>query len=95
MDGQLNIRFEMPQPKTDIPDFKYMYACQRIFQRIKMFNQYDFKQDMAFKIDEKMQFKDIDFGTEKSYIDKEVLIPNVTYNEFRLQNRVLPKYIKL
>lgn len=60
-----------------------------------MFNQFDFKQDMNFKAEEKMEFKDIDFGAEKNYIDKEVLIPNVTYNEFRLENRVLPKYIKL
>jgi hypothetical protein len=33
----------MPEPQTNIPDFKYMYTCQRIFQRVKMFNQFDFK----------------------------------------------------
>lgn len=35
---------------------------------------------MKFKAEEAVQFKDIDFGAEKKYIDKEVLIPNVTYN---------------
>ena len=68
MDGELNIRFDMPEPRTSIPDFKFMYTCQRIFQRIKMFNDYDFKEDSKYKSSEGVEFNDVDFTTEKKYI---------------------------
>lgn len=42
MDGELNIRFDLPEPKTSIPDFKCMYACLKIYQKIRLFKRYDF-----------------------------------------------------
>jgi hypothetical protein len=48
MDGELNIRFEMPEPDTNISNIKLMYVLQRIYQRAKQFNNFDFHQDYPF-----------------------------------------------
>lgn len=55
MDGSLNIRFDIPKPNTSIPDFKYMYICQKIFQKIKNANNFHFHnqidaKDGSFKV---------------------------------------------
>lgn len=68
MDGDLNIRFEMPEPNTNIHDYKLMYALQRIFQRAKQFNSYDFREDFPYSpsADGKSKlsyFTDVDFST--------------------------------
>jgi hypothetical protein len=70
MDGELNIRFEMPEPNTNIPDFKFMYALQRVFQRAKQFNPLDFSEDFPYSSEKeeaegksnKLQFFDVDFS---------------------------------
>lgn len=48
MDGELNIRFEMPEPETNISNIKLMYVLQKIYQRAKQFNKFDFYQDWAY-----------------------------------------------
>lgn len=60
-----------------------------------MFNDYDFKEDSKYKASEGVEITDVDLTAEKKYIENEVLIPNTSFNEFRLENRALPKYIKL
>lgn len=73
MDGDLNIRFDLPQPKTTIPDFKCMYACLRIYQKIRLFKRYDFQDSEGnFKLDQKII---IDLTAEKNYIIQELLLP--------------------
>lgn len=42
MSGDLSIRFEIPEPVTSISDFKYMFVCQRIFQKIERANLFSF-----------------------------------------------------
>jgi hypothetical protein len=97
MDGDLSIRFEMPEPDTNIANFKLMYALQRIFQRTKQFNPLDFKDDYPYfppSGSRPPAAPDVDFSPERNYIDREVLAPTFA-NPFRLQSRSLPRYIKL
>lgn len=51
MDGELDIRFEIPEPRTKISDFKFMYILQRIYQRVKEFNQLNFKSNFLYAKD--------------------------------------------
>lgn len=62
MDGELNIRFELPEPQATHIDFKYMYICQRIYQRIKMFNNYEFNENFKYSADEPLIFKEVDLN---------------------------------
>ena len=43
MNGSLNIRFDIPKPNTSITDFKSMYICQKIFQKIEKVNNFHFQ----------------------------------------------------
>lgn len=71
MDGELNIRFELPEPKTSIPDFKYMYACQKIYQKIETSNHFTFQEDVA--PEERGRITEVQLDQEKEYINRELL----------------------
>ena len=42
MDGDLITRFEIPEPKTNIVDYKSLFICERIFKKIKQNMKFDF-----------------------------------------------------
>jgi len=42
MDGELITRFEIPEPKTNIVDYKSLFICERIFKKIKQTINFDF-----------------------------------------------------
>lgn len=68
MDGELDVRFEMPEPRTNVSDFKYMYILQRIYQRVKEFNPLNFRPDLPYAKGKPSRFKEVDLSTEKQYI---------------------------
>jgi len=42
MDGQLLTRFDIPEPKTNILDYKSMFICERTFRKLKQAINFDF-----------------------------------------------------
>lgn len=63
MDGQLNIRFFLPEPNTSILDFKYMYVCQKIYQKIEKIVNLRF--DDAISFDSRVVMTEVDLSEEK------------------------------
>lgn len=35
LDGDIVVRFAIPEPKTKVLEYKCLYICQRIFQKIE------------------------------------------------------------
>lgn len=93
MDGELQVRFEVPPPKTNTPDFKFMYACQRIFQKIEKNNNLLFTPEL--NLEQPRPHREVDLKSEQEYIRNEVLLPQKSPNEFRIEERSLPKYYKM
>jgi hypothetical protein len=39
-----------------------MYICQRIYQRIKIFNNFDFYDGMNYELNQSIHFKDVELA---------------------------------
>lgn len=92
MDGSIDIRFDIPKPNTSIPDFKYMYICQKIFQKIEKENNFHFQNQIDGK---DVSLKEVDLSEERQYIQNELPVMKDLDHEFRISSKILPKYIKV
>ena len=94
MDGNLSLRFDIPEPNTLIPDFKSMYVCQKIFQKIEKAYFSAQQQFTSFSPDPE-EFQKIDLEEEMNYIKRELFGGEDFENEFRISKRTVPKYLKV
>ena len=63
MNEDIEVKFKMPQPKTVNPDIKYMYACEKIFRKIRQANNYHFQKEIQIK--KQLKIKEVNLDEEK------------------------------
>ena len=85
----------MPEPQTLIDDFKIMYVCEKIFQKIKLRNRFDFDFDNSYNPEKPFSVNEISLNAEKDYITREIKSNSSLEESFRIENRKLPKYYKM
>ena len=92
MDSDISIGFELPEPNTKIADYKYMYVCQEIYKKIQKTNNFSFHSQNQLQ---NYQFKEVNLDREKDYMSREMLVVSGSENDFRIEDRPLPKYLKM
>lgn len=83
----------MPAPQTGNIELKYMYICQNIYQKIANLLKFDLDAKLLFS-EQSEQPPEVDLSQELRYV-QELLLDRSVDNEFRLENRPLPRYMKM